>query len=76
MDFGKALQRLRDGQRLARSGWNGRGMWIALQRPDAHFKDDASVHLHEHGWGRPRAVARVTGGHARRGLGTGLVNPE
>ncbi len=26
------------GARIARSGWNGKGMWIALQVPDAHSK--------------------------------------
>ena len=30
MDFGQALQQLRDGRRVRRSGWNGRGMWICL----------------------------------------------
>jgi len=37
-DFGLALDMLRAGERVARSGWNGRGMWIALQRPDEHSK--------------------------------------
>lgn len=30
MDFGGALQALREGKRVARSGWNGKGMWLAL----------------------------------------------
>jgi hypothetical protein len=34
MDFGAALASLRQGLRVARDGWNGRGMWIALQFPD------------------------------------------
>lgn len=34
MDFGGALQALREGKRVARSGWNGKGMWLALQAPD------------------------------------------
>jgi hypothetical protein len=38
MDFGQALIALRGGARVARSGWNGKGMWLALQRPDAHSK--------------------------------------
>lgn len=37
-DFGWALGCLRAGYRLTREGWNGRGMWIALQRPDAGSK--------------------------------------
>ncbi|MGH3203871.1 MAG: DUF2829 domain-containing protein [Streptosporangiaceae bacterium] len=31
MDFGEALAALRQGGRLARSGWNGKGMFIVLQ---------------------------------------------
>ena len=38
MDFGDALTILRSGGRAARIGWNGKGMWLALQRPDAHSK--------------------------------------
>lgn len=30
MSFGHALAALKDGQRVARTGWNGKGMWIAL----------------------------------------------
>jgi hypothetical protein len=37
-DFAWALRRLKSGARLTRAGWNGRGMWIALQRPDAQSK--------------------------------------
>lgn len=34
MDFGQALAALRDGKRVARSGWNGRGMWLMLVPAD------------------------------------------
>jgi hypothetical protein len=37
-DFRDALMALKAGVRVCRSGWNGKGMWIALQRPDAHSK--------------------------------------
>lgn len=37
-DFGEALRRLKAGKRVARAGWNGKGMWLALQRPDAGGK--------------------------------------
>lgn len=33
-DFGIALDSLLGGRKVARSGWNGKGMWIALQQPD------------------------------------------
>lgn len=37
-DFGKALEWLRAGMRVHRAGWNGKGMWLELQRPDANSK--------------------------------------
>ncbi len=37
-DFGKALDAMRLGLKVARAGWNGKGMWIALQTPDEHSK--------------------------------------
>lgn len=33
MDFGYALKALKEGCRVARSGWNGKGMWIAISTP-------------------------------------------
>lgn len=30
MDFGAALAALKAGQRVAREGWNGKGMWLVL----------------------------------------------
>lgn len=33
MDFGQALVELKKGSWLARAGWNGKGMWIALGSP-------------------------------------------
>ncbi len=35
-DFGLALKLLREGQRVTREGWNGRGQFLRLQEPDAH----------------------------------------
>ena len=32
MDFGQALDFLREGWRLRRRGWNGAGMWMVLQK--------------------------------------------
>jgi hypothetical protein len=37
-DFGWALKQLRDGEKLCRKGWNGKGIWINLQVPDEHSK--------------------------------------
>jgi len=38
MDFGKALKCLKEGGRVAREGWNGKGIFIELQRPDENSK--------------------------------------
>ncbi len=32
--FGKAIDFLKQGFRVARDGWNGKNMWLALQSPD------------------------------------------
>jgi hypothetical protein len=37
-DFGWALDELRFGEKVSRAGWNGKGMWLQLQVPDAHSK--------------------------------------
>ena len=33
MDFGEALRALKAGRRVARAGWNGKGMWLSLSGP-------------------------------------------
>lgn len=38
MDFGDAIRALKNGQKVSRAGWNGKGMWLELQVPDAHSK--------------------------------------
>lgn len=38
MKFGAALEALELGMRVVRDGWNGKGMWLELQRPDANSK--------------------------------------
>ena len=37
-NFGWALDQLNQGERLTRSGWNGKDMWIHLQVPDENSK--------------------------------------
>lgn len=36
--FSYALNWIKSGKKAARSGWNGKGMWVALQTPDAWSK--------------------------------------
>jgi GH24 family phage-related lysozyme (muramidase) len=38
LTFGDALAFLKQGKSVTRSGWNGKGMWLKLQVPDAHSK--------------------------------------
>lgn len=56
MTFGEALEALKDGRKVARSGWNGKGMWIVLmpglqlpahssQSPGARVNDRTAKHI-------------------------------
>ena len=36
--IGEAIEAMRAGRRVARHGWNGKGLWLELQTPDAHSK--------------------------------------
>lgn len=36
--FGSAIEFLKKGEKLARKGWNGKGIFIKLQYPDKHSK--------------------------------------
>jgi hypothetical protein len=36
--IGWAVKQLLDGARVARSGWNGKNMFLELQKPDANSK--------------------------------------
>lgn len=38
MNFGLAIEALRKGFRVCRRGWNGKGIFIELQTPDAYSK--------------------------------------
>ncbi len=38
LNFGEALAVLKIGNKVRRAGWNGKGMWLGLQVPDANSK--------------------------------------
>lgn len=38
LSFGMAIEAMRAGHKVARSGWNGKGLWLELQVPDANSK--------------------------------------
>lgn len=60
MSFGHALVALKSGKRVARAGWNGKGMWLALSGPlsgrEIAFENFWSKPCSEH--------ARLNGGSA------------
>jgi len=56
MDFGRALDALKEGLKVQRSGWNGKGMWLVLmpelslppfssQTPGAKVNDRTAKHI-------------------------------
>jgi uncharacterized protein DUF2829 len=36
--IGQAVKEMQQGNCVSRAGWNGKGMWLALQVPDSHSK--------------------------------------
>ena len=36
MNFGNAIEALKEGKRVARAGWNGKGMWLAYVSAEAY----------------------------------------
>lgn len=36
--IGWAVKEMQNGARVRRRGWNGKGMWLALQTPDVNSK--------------------------------------
>lgn len=53
LDFGKALVALKEGRRVAREGWNGKGMWlqmIAGRDVQIHNHGFSPRNEHDHDW--------------------------
>lgn len=38
MNFGEALEALKQGYRVLRPGWNGHGMWLRLEPADGEWQ--------------------------------------
>lgn len=38
LSFSDALSAVKTGEKIARQGWNGKGLWVELQTPDANSK--------------------------------------
>lgn len=57
MTFGMAIEALKAGKRVARAGWNGKGMWLTLikgRRVQLHGNGFGPINEHDHDW-RERA---------------------
>ncbi|MFW6855365.1 DUF2829 domain-containing protein [Burkholderia gladioli] len=55
MPLGSAIEALKAGKRVARAGWNGKGMWLALvpswsYNPDSHGADVYSLGCEKLPW--------------------------
>ena len=49
-DFGFAIRALKEGKRVTRPGWNGKGMWLFLWTPDCPISgsgEDRGRHMQE-----------------------------
>lgn len=46
MNFGQAIEALKEGKRVARAGWNGKGMWLVLvpATPNCQFREGTPYH--------------------------------
>ena len=38
MTFSNALEAVKAGKKIQRKGWNGKGLWIEIQRPNENSK--------------------------------------
>jgi hypothetical protein len=60
LTFGLAIEALKLGKRVARAGWNGKGMWLSLSGDGVTEIDAASFWSHNN-----RAYAEANGGTAK-----------
>ena len=45
-DIGWAIKAMKSGSKVRRLGWNGKGMWVAIQNPDQYSKmKDSYVYM-------------------------------
>lgn len=42
MNFSQALIAIKEGKKMSREGWNGKGMWIQVQFPDENSANTRS----------------------------------
>ena len=49
LTFGLAIEALKKGKRVARTGWNGKGMWLTLVAYSCSVTPEEHPHYHHHG---------------------------
>ena len=59
MDFGKAIEALKRGETVARSGWNGKGQYIELATNIAYVNPAGNITNVEHDAIGSKAIAFV-----------------
>jgi hypothetical protein len=60
MDFGDAIRALKDGKRVSRSGWNGKGMYLFWARAVALEHPPHGVNQHgPYGHSAPEEVVKI-----------------
>lgn len=59
MDFGKAIQLLKEGKRVQREGWNGKGQYIELASNISYKNPNGEVINEEHEAIGNKAIAFV-----------------
>lgn len=58
LNFGQAIEALKEGKKVARLGWNGKDMWLALSGGNRSLSSDKFWNLHN------REFAESNGGQA------------
>ena len=59
MNFGKAIEALKEGKRVTRAGWNGKGQYIELATNISYVNSKGEVVNCEHEAIRNKAIAFV-----------------
>jgi len=59
MDFGKAIQEMKEGKRLQRKGWNGKNQYIELAQRISYVNADGEIMNAEHDAIGNKAIAFV-----------------
>lgn len=59
MDFGKAIQELKNGKKVAREGWNGKNQYIELATNICYMNSEAEIINAEHEAIGNKAIAFV-----------------